>query len=97
MTSFKIRTRFALRSGPKIVLPVILPPGRAKLATNPARTGSPIAIMTIGTVVVAIWAARALVDPNATMTSTGLGGQFSGCLQVPSGSICAALYSMTIF
>ncbi len=41
-----------------MVLPVTFPPGRARLRTKPARTGSPIAIMTIGTVEVAALAAR---------------------------------------
>src|SRR5262245_41762288 len=45
-------------SGPRMVLPVIFPPGRARLGTRPARTGSPIEIMTIGIVVVACLAAK---------------------------------------
>ena len=39
------------------VSPVILPPGRARLATKPAPTGSPMAAMTMGIVAVAALAA----------------------------------------
>src|SRR5262245_34126163 len=39
------------------VIPVMFPPGRARLATKPDPTGSPV-WDTIGTVVVARWAAR---------------------------------------
>src|SRR5215831_18264231 len=41
-----------------MVLPVMLPPGQARLATRPARTASPMPIITIGMVVVAAWAGR---------------------------------------
>src|SRR4029434_2861399 len=44
--------RFAPASGPMMLLPVIFPPGRARLGTSPVRTGSPIEIMTMGIVVV---------------------------------------------
>jgi antitoxin (DNA-binding transcriptional repressor) of toxin-antitoxin stability system len=97
ITSFRSSSRFGLRSGPRIVLPVILPPGRAKLAINPARTGSPIEIMTIGIVVVAICAARAAVEPNSTMTSTGMPASSLAACTSRAGSPCAARYSMTIF
>ena len=97
ITSFRSCSRFGLRSGPRIVLPVILPPGRAKLAINPARTGSPIEIMTIGIVVVAICAARAAVEPNSTMTSTGMPASSLAACTSRAGSPCAARYSMTIF
>jgi hypothetical protein len=42
-----------------IVRPVTFPPGRARLATSPVRTGSSDAIITTGIVVVAFLAARA--------------------------------------
>jgi len=58
-------------SVPRIVLPVTFASGRAKLATNPARTGSPTAIMTIGIVVVVCLAACVAALPEVTMTSTG--------------------------
>ena len=52
-------SRFALSSGVKKDDPVMLPPGRARLATSPAATASPTGAMTIGIVVVACLAARA--------------------------------------
>jgi hypothetical protein len=42
---------FALSSGLKKLCPVMLPPGRATLVMIPAATGSPIAVMTMGIVV----------------------------------------------
>jgi len=39
--------------------PVTLPPGRARVSTNPLATGSPAATITIGIVLVAFWAASA--------------------------------------
>src|SRR5262245_34985366 len=54
-----------------MVLPVIFPPGWARLATKPALTGSPIPIMTMGRVVVACLAACVAGEPLVTMTSTG--------------------------
>src|SRR5262249_53176831 len=58
MASLRICSRLAPTSGPRMVLPVIFPPGRARLGTSPARTGSPIEIMTMGIVVVACLAAK---------------------------------------
>jgi hypothetical protein len=51
------------------LMPVTLPPGRAKLATSPPK-GSPAAVMTIGMVEVARLAASGPSVPSATMTST---------------------------
>ena len=51
--------------------PVMFLPGRARLATNPAATGSaPLAAMTMGIVVVACLAAWTIGLPLATITST---------------------------
>src|SRR6266852_423728 len=47
--------------------PVILPPGRARLATIPVATGSPIGPVTIGIVLVAFLAARLPGVVYATM------------------------------
>jgi len=53
------------------VTPVMFPPGRARLATRPAATGSPEVTNTIGMVVVAAFAARAGgVPANAAITAT---------------------------
>jgi len=48
----------------------MLPPGLLMLATSPAPTGSPIAIMTMGIVVVACLAACVCGVPNVAMRST---------------------------
>ena len=50
--------------------PVILPPGRARLATRPVPRGSATATKTIGMTDVACFAARTGGVPVATMTST---------------------------
>ena len=51
-------------------IPVTFPPGRARLATSPALTGSALLAMTIGMVVVAFMAATVFTLFPATMTST---------------------------
>ena len=48
----------------------MLPPGRAKLGTNPVPTGSPTATMTSGTVEVAFLTASEAGVPAVTITST---------------------------
>src|SRR5262245_5294971 len=53
-TSLRSCSRLPTTSGPRMVFPVMLPPGLLMLATSPAPTGSPIAIMTMGIVVVAL-------------------------------------------
>ena len=50
--------------------PVTLPPGRPRLATRPAATGSRFPYTTIGIVVVAALAARAAAVPTVTIAST---------------------------
>ena len=49
----------------------MLPPGRARLVTRPARTGSPTPIITIGSVVVASLAACVGAVPKVAIRSTG--------------------------
>jgi hypothetical protein len=49
--------------------PVALPPGRAKLSTNPAPTGSATCTNTIGTVRVADSSGCIVAVPNAKMRS----------------------------
>src|SRR5215471_18871826 len=58
IASLRICSRLVPTFGPTLVLPVIFPPGRARLGTSPARTGSPMEIMTMGIVVVACLAAK---------------------------------------
>jgi hypothetical protein len=52
-------TRFGTSTLPKLVMPVILPPGRLKLSTMPSLTGSSPMPKTMGVVEVAALAARA--------------------------------------
>ena len=68
--SMSSSTRFPLNSGVRRLNPVTFPPGRAKLATRPALTGSPTATITIGMVLVAAFAARLAGVAAATITST---------------------------
>jgi hypothetical protein len=58
-------------SGPASkVMPVMFPPGRARLATKPSPTASALASMTIGIVAVADLLARVAAEEPATITST---------------------------
>ena len=56
--SRKSCSRFATSSAAKILIPVRLPPGRARLATRPSLTGSSPAMKTIGIVAVAAFTAN---------------------------------------
>jgi len=64
--------RFAANSPTKKLIPVRLPPGRAKLETRPSLTGSSPELKTMGIVVVAALAANAGGGLNATITATRL-------------------------
>src|SRR5262245_15550975 len=68
--SFRIARRFWVRSKRLTLMPVTLPPGRARFVTKPVATGSPTSAMTIGTVFVAEMAARAPGEFTATMRLT---------------------------
>jgi hypothetical protein len=57
--SLSISSLFVFNSGDKLEKPVTLPPGRARLATKPAPTGSPMFVITTGMVVVALLTANA--------------------------------------
>src|SRR5262249_5724583 len=64
-------SRFAPRSAPSSVKPVMFPPGRLKLATKPICTGSAAFEKTIGIVAVADFAANAEAGlPTAAMSDT---------------------------
>src|SRR5262245_65702337 len=63
-------TIFGLMSELRFESPVVLPPGRPRLATNPLPTGSLEVGMTMGIVVVALCAALMTGVPDATMRST---------------------------
>jgi hypothetical protein len=63
--------RFADKSIARKVMPVRLPPGRARLATRPRLTGSSPTVKTMGIVVVAALAASAdNVPPLVAITAT---------------------------
>src|SRR5262249_43475255 len=63
--------RFAVNSVLRRLMPVRLPPGRARLATRPCLTGSSDTPNTMGIVVVAPLAASAVAKPAAvTITAT---------------------------
>ena len=67
--SLSISTSFGVRSPERFDTPVTLPPGRARLATRPLPTGSPAPGVTIGTLAVAFFAARAAGVPDARIAS----------------------------
>jgi hypothetical protein len=62
--------RFATSSPLSRLIPVRLPPGRARLATRPSLTGFSAAKNTMGMPVVAALAADAEIAPVATITAT---------------------------
>ena len=68
--SLSISSLLVFSSGDKLESPVTLPPGRARLATKPAPTGSPAFVITMGMVVVALFAANAVGRPVTTIRST---------------------------
>ena len=69
-TSFRISNCLAMNSGPVLsVDPVMFPPGRARLLTNPVPTGSIDHVMTMGMVVVACFSAAMPGLPPVTTTS----------------------------
>ena len=69
MTSRNSSSRLPISSGCWIEIPVTLPPGRAKLETRPALTGSNATAKTIGMVVIACFSTAAAF-PYVTITST---------------------------
>src|SRR2546430_608178 len=72
-----------------LVKPVIFPPGRARLVTNPEPTGSPTDTMTIGIADVAPRAAitegvaHAMMTSTLALTSSAATAEF--CSKVPCG------------
>jgi hypothetical protein len=78
-------------------LPVMLPPGRAMLATSPSATGSALPVMTIGIVLVACSAALSGAPPPAgTMISIFIRTSSSARSLSSSTFQFAERYSMTI-
>src|ERR1041384_1860946 len=67
---FKSSSCLPLISGASAANPVMLPPGLARLATNPLPTGSVSCAMTIGIVEVDSFTTRVTVGPAETIAST---------------------------
>ena len=67
---FRSSSCLPLISGDRFERPVIFPPGRARLATNPEPTGSLSFAITMGIVAVASLAGRVAAAPAVTITST---------------------------
>jgi hypothetical protein len=74
--------------------PVALPPGRAKLSTKPAPTGSLVMVNTIGTVRVACSNGPTLEVPPASMTSGASAANSAACLRISSALVEAQRVSM---
>ena len=81
----------------KLENPVILPPGRARLATKPAATGSPAFAITMGMVVVAFFAANAGGVSETTIRSTLRRTKSAASSGRRSLLLSANRYSMVIF
>ena len=64
----KSSSRLPARSSPIVASPVVLPPGRAKLATKPVPTGSPAVANTIGITLVDCCNAMTAGVPDVTIT-----------------------------
>src|SRR5262245_43623737 len=62
-SSRRSSSRFATNSALRKLIPVRLPPGRARLATKPTLTGSSLMAKTIGIVVVTALAAKTAAGP----------------------------------
>src|SRR5688572_4022027 len=69
LVSLRISKRFPINVAWSVVMPVRLPPGRDKLATNPSPTGSETPKKTTGIVRVAFFAAIAAAPEDVMITS----------------------------
>src|SRR5215475_9570805 len=68
--SLRSSRRFPLNSGDSMANPVMLPPGRSRLAISPLPTGSALAAITIGIVLVAFLTDSIAGVDEVTITST---------------------------
>src|SRR5215468_960647 len=89
-------SRFAANSAPSQLMPVRLPPGRARLATRPNLTGSSPPTKTIGIVVVAALAANAEV-PTVAITATRRRTRSAASAGSRSVRLSAQRYSIATF
>src|SRR5262249_8001253 len=90
-------SRFAANSTLKILIPVMLLPGRARLATRSSRTGSTPTRKRMGIVVVAALAANVGGGPAVTITATPLRTRSAASSCNRSGWFSAQRYAMTTF
>ena len=95
--SLSISSLLVFSSGDKLEFPVTLPPGRARLATKPAPTGSPEFAITMGMVVVAFFAANAGGVAETTIRSTLRRTRSAASSGRRSGFCSANRYSMVMF
>src|SRR6516165_7612494 len=94
--SLSSSSHFALKPYSKLVNPVALPPGRARLSTKPAPTGSATAANTIGTLRVACSNGPMVEAPVARMTSGMVATNSTACLRI-SLALLAQRVSMRTF
>src|SRR5262245_54899165 len=87
--SLSSSNHFALMPYSNVVKPVALPPGRAKLLTKPAPTGSGVCVNTIGTVRVACSSDGTAAPPPARMTSGASATNSDAYLRMRSASPAA--------
>ena len=95
--SLSISSLLLFSSVDKLESPVTLPPGRARLATRPAPTGSAVFVITMGMVVVAPFAANAVGPPVTTIRSTFRRTRSAASSGRRSCFCSANRYSMVIF
>ena len=88
---------FRLCSGARVDNPVMFPPGRARLATNPLPTGSLSCVMTMGIVDSRFLGGTGCCDPPVTMTSTLRRTSSAASAGRRSSFPSAYRYSMTMF
>src|SRR5262249_6563560 len=80
-------TYFPLMLYSKVMKPVTLPPGRARLSTKPAPTGSPAIGKTIGTVRVVCSNGPTVEAPWARITSGASATNSAACLRISAGLV----------
>ena len=80
--------RFPAKSAELKAIPVMLPPGRARLSTSPISTGCVTLAKTIGTELVTLFAARVADEPDVTITftfnRTSCSASWGSCSNPPS-------------
>ena len=97
IVSFRSSSRFPLSSGASVDNPVMFPPGRARLATNPSQQDRDRFAMTMGIVSSLPWLAWVDVGPAVTMTSTLRRTSSAASARRRSGFPSAHRHSMTTF